>query len=262
MRVTILGCGGSAGVPHIGGKDGNGDWGACDPTEPRNRRSRSSVLLQWDNFNLLVDTSPDLRTQLLGCQIARVDAVLFTHTHADHVAGVDEVRILNRIIQKPLPAYITATSLTYMHQRYEYVLRPHPGGFFYRPVLDPIVIAPGDTVKIGGRKFQIFEQDHEVTKSIGFRVGNFAYSTDVIRVADSVFDLLAGIDTWVLAAFQRKPHFTHLNVDQALEWSKRVGSRRTVLTHMGNDLDWAWLQKRLPAGAEAGYDGMAIEVAE
>ena len=262
MRVTILGCGGSAGVPHVGGSDGAGDWGACDPTEPRNQRTRSSILLQWDGFYLLVDTSPDIRTQLLACRVSRVDAVLYTHAHADHISGIDEVRMLNRILGKPLPTYIAEATLDYLRNRYEYAFRPHSGSYFFRPVLEPILIAPGDTVEIGGRPFQIFEQDHEVLKSVGFRCGNFAYSTDVVRIADSVFDLLAGVDTWLLAAFQRKPHFTHLSVDQALGWSRRVGARRTVLTHMGNDLDWGWLQQRLPEGAEAGFDGMVIDVAE
>jgi len=262
MRVTILGCGGSAGVPHIGGVDGAGEWGACDPAEPRNRRTRSSILLEWNDFKLLVDTSPDIRTQLLSCRVARVDALLYTHAHADHISGIDEIRLLNRIIGKALPTYVAQPTLDYLRTRYEYAFRPHTGSYFFRPVLDPIVIAPGDTLEIGGRRFQIFEQDHQVTKSIGFRCGNFAYSTDVVRMEDSVFDLLAGVDTWVLAAFQRLSHFTHLNVDQALEWSQRVGVRRTVLTHMGNDLDWGWLKQRLPAGAEPAFDGMTIDVAD
>ena len=260
MKVTILGCGGSAGVPHIGGADGGGDWGACDPNEPRNRRTRSSILLEWDGFTLLVDTSPDMRTQLLACHVAKVDAVLYTHAHADHISGIDEIRILNRIIGKPLPAYATASTLDYLQHRYEYAFRPHSSSYFFRPVLVPTVIEPGQTLQIGGRDFQMFEQDHHVTKSIGFRCGNFAYSTDVVRMTDDAFATLHGIDTWVLGAFQRQPHTTHLNVDQALEWSRRVSARRTVLTHMGIDLDWAWMIKRLPTGAEPATDGMTIEI--
>ena len=239
MRVTILGCGGSAGVPHIGGADGAGDWGACDPVEPRNRRTRSSILVQWDGFSLLVDTSPDMRAQLLACRVARVDAVLYTHAHADHISGIDEVRMLNRIIGTPLPAYCTEPTLAYLQQRYEYAFRPHTGSFFFRPVLEPMLITAGETITVGGREFQVFEQDHHVTRSIGFRCGNFAYSTDVVRMEDDVFAKLQVIDTWVLGAFQRQPHTTHLNIDAALEWVARVNPQRTVLTHMGIDLDWS-----------------------
>ena len=259
LRIIVLGSGGSAGVPHIGGADGGGDWGACDPREPRNQRSRSSIVLEWSGFRLLVDTSPDMRSQFLAQRIGRIDAVLYTHAHADHVAGIDDVRLLNRMLGAPLPAYATKPTLDYLHQHYEYALRPHTGGFFFRPVLQPHRITPGDVLMIGGREFHVFEQDHHVTKSIGFRCGNFAYSTDVVRLEDPVFDLLAGIDTWLLGAFQRAPHPTHLNVDQALAWAGRTRARRTVLTHMGHDLDWQWLQKRLPAGVEAGYDGMVIQ---
>lgn len=262
LRVTILGCGGSAGVPHIGGPDGSGDWGACNPAQPRNQRTRSSILLQWDGFTLLVDTSPDMRAQLLASRVAKIDAVFYTHPHADHIAGIDDVRLLNRIAGSPLPAYATEATLHYLKARYDYAFRPHAGNFFFRPVLDPVEIRADGSVEIHGREFRIFEQDHEVMKTVGFRTGNFAYSTDVVRVKEPVFDLLAGIDTWILAAFQRAPHPTHLNVDGAVEWSRRVGPRRTVLTHMGNDLDWDWLKKRLPAGIEPAHDGLVIEVNE
>jgi len=255
--ITILGSGTSMGVPTIGCT-----CAVCTSTDPHDKRTRPSVRIEFGGHTVLIDTGTDFRQQALREGITRVDAVLYTHAHADHISGIDEVRMLNRILGKPLPTYIAEATLDYLRNRYEYAFRPHSGSYFFRPVLEPILIAPGDTVEIGGRPFQIFEQDHEVLKSVGFRCGNFAYSTDVVRIADSVFDLLAGVDTWLLAAFQRKPHFTHLSVDQALGWSRRVGARRTVLTHMGNDLDWGWLQQRLPEGAEAGFDGMVIDVAE
>ena len=258
LRIIILGCGGSAGVPGLGGADGGGEWGACDPAEPRNQRSRSSIVLEWEGFRLLVDTSPDMRSQFLAQRIGRIDAVIYTHAHADHIAGIDDVRLLNRMLGAPLPAYATEPTLDYLRHRYEYAFRPHQGGFFFRPALEAQVITPGETRLIGGREFLFFEQDHEVTRSIGFRTGGFAYSTDVVRLEDAVFDQLAGLDTWLLAAFQRQPHPTHLNVDGAIGWSRRVGARRTVLTHMGNDLDWGWLQRRLPDGVEAGFDGLVI----
>jgi phosphoribosyl 1,2-cyclic phosphate phosphodiesterase len=258
LKVTMLGCGGSAGVPSIGGLDGGGDWGACDPREPRNQRTRSSIVLEWDGFRLLVDTSPDMRGQFLANRIGKVDAVLYTHAHADHVAGIDDVRLLNRALGAPLPCYGTVPTLEYLAHRYEYAFRPHTGSFFFRPVLTPHIVTPGSEIEIHGRRFQIFEQDHHVTLSIGFRTGGLAYSTDVVRVAEPVFDLLQGVDSWVLAAFQRNPHPTHLHVDGAIEWSRRVGARRTVLTHMGPDLDWGWLVKKLPDGVEPGHDGLVL----
>jgi phosphoribosyl 1,2-cyclic phosphate phosphodiesterase len=260
MRVTILGCGGSAGVPQVGGADGRGDWGACDPAEPRNRRSRSSVVVEsGGGERLLVDTGPDLRDQLLRCAIPRVDAVLFTHSHADHITGMDEVRILNRIAGRPLPAHGTARTLDDLVERFPYAFKPwRPPGFF-RPVMETRPFAWGETVETAGLAVQVFMQDHHVMETAGLRIGPFGYSTDVVRLDETGFATLRGVDTWLLGCFQRAPHTTHAHVDLAVEWAERLGARRTILTHMGPDLDWAWLRRRLPAGVEAAHDGMVLE---
>ena len=263
MRVTILGCGGSAGVPQVGGVDGRGDWGACDPAEARNHRTRSSIVIESaTGERLLVDTGPDLRTQLLACAIPRVDALLFTHAHADHITGLDEVRILNRITGKPMPTYGTEQTLTELARRFDYAFRPWQPPSFFRPVMDRQPFAFGDRVTAAGLDVQVFEQDHHVVKTVGLRIGLFGYSTDVVRLGNEAFETLRGVDTWVIGCFQRAEHTTHAHVDRVIAWAERVGARRTILTHMGPDLDWSWLTRRLPSGIEPGQDGMVLHITE
>ncbi|HET6183955.1 MAG TPA: MBL fold metallo-hydrolase [Acetobacteraceae bacterium] len=261
MRVTLLGTGGSAGVPMIGGADGAGDWGACDPAEPRNRRTRASIVIESaEGRRLLVDTAQELRGQLLSCRIPGVDAILYTHSHADHITGLDDVRGLNRIAQRPLPAYATARTLGEIRSRFPYAFQPwQPPGFF-RPVLEAQEIAYGETVEMAGMKVRVFEQDHGFGPSLGLRTGGFGYSTDVVRLDEAAFTALEGIDTWVVDCFCRPPHNTHAHLDLVLAWVERLRPRRTVLTHMGTDLDWGWLQARLPAGIEPGHDGMVLHI--
>ena len=258
-RVTILGCGGSAGVPQLGGADGRGDWGACDPAEPRNRRTRSSIVIEGSGGErLLIDTSPDMRHQLLACAVPKVDAILFTHAHADHVLGIDDVRILNRIAGRPLDAFATERTLTELDKRFDYAFKPWSPPWFFRPALVPRQIAPGDTVEAAGLQVQVFEQDHGYLPTLGLRVGSFGYSTDVATLDDGAMEVLAGVDTWVVDCFQRQSHKTHANLDQVLQWTDRLRPRRVVLTHMGYDIDWAWLTQRLPPGIEPGYDGLIL----
>ena len=260
MRVTLLGTGGSAGVPMIGGADGHGDWGACDPAEPRNRRTRASILLDDGAGTLLVDTTPDMRGQLLACGVRRVDAVLYTHAHADHIAGLDDVRILNRIAGRPLDAFASPDTIAELELRFGYAFLPwQPPGFF-RPVMAPRPVAPGDTVDAVGLRLRLFDQDHGFTRSLGLRAGGFGYSTDVVALDDAAFTALAGVDTWVVGCFQRQPHRTHAWLSRVLDWAARLGPRRTVLTHMGADMDWAWLVANLPAGVEPGYDGQVLDI--
>ncbi len=260
MRVTVLGCGGSTGVPTLGGADGRGDWGACDPAEPRNRRTRSSIVIEAPAGRILVDTGPDMRAQFLACGIPRVDALVFTHAHADHIAGLDDVRLLNRLANKPLPGFATAPTAEELRRRYDYAFRPWKPPVFYRPVIALEVIAPGDAIESCGMRLRSFVQDHEVMDTLGLRVGGFAYSTDVVRLDEAAFAALAGIDTWLVSCFQRAPHLTHAHLDLVLAWRARLGVRRTVLTHMGIDMDWAWLNANLPEGVEPAFDGMVLDV--
>jgi phosphoribosyl 1,2-cyclic phosphate phosphodiesterase len=262
MRVTLLGTGGSAGVPLIGGADGSGDWGACDPAEPMNRRTRSSIIIENNlNQRLLVDTSPDMRAQFLTNRVRGADAVLFTHAHADHVTGIDDVRILNRIARRPLEAFATQKTLDEIGRRFGYAFAPWDGKGFYRPVLTAHPVSPGETVQTIGLAIRLFSQGHGRIETLGLRIGPFAYSTDLVHLDDAALECLAGVDTWVVGCFLRHDtHWTHANLPIVLDWVGRLRPRRTVLTHMGPDMDWAWLRANLPAGVEAGYDGLVLEI--
>jgi phosphoribosyl 1,2-cyclic phosphate phosphodiesterase len=208
---------------------------------------------------LLVDTGPDMRLQLLANRVPRVDSILFTHAHADHITGMDDVRILNRIVERPLAAYGTQRTLDELGRRFDYAFRPWTPPGFFRPVLQPHVVAFGDRFTTAGIEVHVFEQDHGYMPTLGLRVGPFAYSTDVVSLNDAAFAALAGVDTWVVGCFQRTAHSTHASLARVLEWAGRVSARRTVLTHMGPDMDWAWLQANLPPGLEAGMDGLVLD---
>jgi len=261
IRITLLGTGGSAGVPMIGGVDGTGDWGECDPAEPRNRRTRTSIAAQAGGATLLVDTGPDLRSQLLAGGIGRVDAILYTHAHADHITGLDDVRILNRVLGRPIQAFGTAATMDDITGRFPYAFRPWKPPGFYRPVMEPVEVEPDAEIAPAGIAVRLFDQDHGMLRTLGLRIGGFGYSTDVVALDDRAFAVLEGVDTWVVGCFQRGPHRTHAPLAQVLRWVERLRPRRAILTHIGPDLDWAWMRANLPPGVEAGFDGMVLEVA-
>ncbi len=263
LRVTILGSGASAGVPMIGGADGRGDWGICDPADPRNRRMRASILIRNqapEGGALLVDTGPDLRTQLLANGVRRVDAVLYTHAHADHIMGLDDVRMLNRLMDRPLDAFATQQTLVDIERRFDYAFRPWTPPGFFRPVLVARPVLPTDVIEVAGMTVRLLDQDHGFVRSLGLRVGGFGYSTDAVTLDDAAFDTLEGIDTWVVGCFQHREHRTHAWVGRVLEWVERLRPRRTILTHMGVDMDWAALVRDLPAGVEPAFDGQVLDI--
>lgn len=252
MKVTILGCGPAGGVPSVGG-----GWGGCDPGEPRNRRRRPSVLVEENGVAILIDSSPDLREQLLDAGVRRLDAVLYTHAHADHLHGIDDLREVNRAMRAPLAVYATAEVLDIIRRRFGYVFEPLEVDYYYKPVLQPHEIT--GAFEVAGLAVVPFEQDHGTCTSLGFRIGDFAYSTDLTGLDTRAFGVLDGVRLWVVDAFVDRPHETHASVAQAVEWIGRVQPQRAVLTHMGGALDYNELKRRLPGHIEPGYDGMMIE---
>jgi len=266
VRVTILGCGASPGTPDI-----FRGWGDCDPENPRNRRLRPSILVENTDTRVLVDTSPDLRQQLLTAGVRTLDAVLFTHSHADHLHGIDDLRPVNRVIDRALDIYADADTLKAIETRFGYVFEPlaADAAFIYKPLLTPHEIADGDTISIGSLKIQAFEQDHGYCATYGFRFGDLAYSTDLVNLPEAAFGMLAGIKVWIIGTLVDFDHPTHAHVAKALQWAERVGAERVILTHLSGMLDYATLARRLDGWtrahggkAEPAYDGMVIEAGE
>jgi phosphoribosyl 1,2-cyclic phosphate phosphodiesterase len=254
MKATLLGCGPSWGVPGIGP-----EWGRCDPAEPRNYRRRCSLLVESRDAALLIDTSPDLRQQLLDAGAARLDAVLLTHAHADHLHGIDDLRMVNRLKGQSIPLYANAETLGEVERRFGYTLKPvTPGKPVYRPALTPHQIT--GRFSAAGMPVVPFAQDHGFGTTLGFRIGKLAYSTDVAELDEDAFAALAGVELWIVDCLRREPHPTHSHLVKTLAWIERVRPRRAVLTHMDQSLDYRELSNELPEGVEPGYDGLTIEL--
>jgi phosphoribosyl 1,2-cyclic phosphate phosphodiesterase len=259
MKVTVLGCGGSAGVPMVGRPGGY--WGACDPQNPRNRRRRVSVLVEDQDQVILVDTSPDLRQQLLDADVTRLDAVLYTHDHADHVSGIDELRHIRVKGRNGIDCYGEAATLDAIEARFRYAFAQNDvgSGVLYRPFLSrrdvtgPFRVGPVEVVP--------FVQDHGFGSSTtGYRIGDRAYSTDVVDLPEESWAALKGIRLWVVDALREEPHPTHAHLERTLGWIERLKPARAVLTHMNHTMDYETVRKRCPPGVEPGYDGLVIEV--
>lgn len=259
-RATILGCGSSAGVPRVAG-----GWGACDPAEPRNRRRRCSILVERTGragrTTVLVDTSPDLREQLLDTQVSWLDGVLMTHDHADHTHGIDDLRPIVIHNRRRIDVYMEAEAAERITKRFSYCFTA-PDDSPYPPILTAREIVPGTPVVIGGEGGEViadpFPVLHGPTVALGFRFGGLAYTPDVSDIPDESLDMLAGLDIWIVDALRVAPHISHFSLDDALGWIDRLKPKRAILTNMHVDLDYATLRGQLPAGVEPAYDGLEI----
>ncbi|MGK6319890.1 MBL fold metallo-hydrolase [Sphingomonas sp. DT-204] len=252
MKVRILGCGTSSGVPRIGN-----DWGACDPADRRNRRTRVSILIETATTRILIDTGPDLREQLLAAQVSTVDAVIWTHDHADHTHGIDDVRQIFHVRGSPVPGYARAATAAVLQERFAYVVAGRHG---YPATID-LQLLP-DNLRIGDIEITVVDQPHGNIVSAGLRFtdgrSTTGYATDFNILTADMRSLYKNLDLWVVDALRRAPHPTHPTLDQAVGWAAELGARRTVLTHMDHSMDYATLAAELPLGVEPGYDGLEI----
>lgn len=259
--VRILGCGSSGGVPRVGP---NG-WGKCDPREPRNRRRRCAILIEREGpggrTTVLVDAGPDMREQLLDAEVEKLDALILTHPHADHVHGLDDVRPLVISARKRIPSYMDASTSERVRGGFGYLLET-PAGSNYPPLLDERRLTPGaaETLHGLGGDVQVtpFRVHHGEIDALGLRVGALAYTPDLIDVPPESLRHLEGLDVWIIDALRHAPHPSHLTVEQALGWIARMKPRRAILTNLHTDLDYRALAAELPHGVEPAYDGLSI----
>ncbi|HEX8216421.1 MAG TPA: MBL fold metallo-hydrolase [Allosphingosinicella sp.] len=234
-----------------------GDWGACDPAEPRNRRLRQSLLVEHDGTRILIDTSPDLREQLLEADVHSLDAVIWTHDHADHCHGIDDLRQLYHVRGRPIDGYAREPTLVQLRARFGYVFEGKNG----YPSIAAGHLLP-DELEIAGITVRAADQPHGSITSAGLRFEaegfSIGYSTDFNILTDEMEELFQGLDVWVIDALRRRPHPTHPHLGQALEWIAALRPRRAILTHMDNTMDYRTLLAELPGNVEPGYDGLEV----
>ncbi len=256
LEITILGCGSSSGVPAIGN-----EWGNCDPQNAKNRRMRSSILVKSKNTTILIDATPDMRQQLLNSNVRKIDAVLITHGHADHIHGIDDFRFLNVLMNKYINLYANKKTIDEITKKFGYVfekLNPGANGFFYKPCLIPNLIKKKFSIK--DLEINSFDQDHGFSNSMGYRVNNIAYSTDVCNLDNNAFDNLYNLDLWIVDCLRLQPHKTHAHLDKTLSWVEKIKPKKTILTHMNNEVDYDEISNLLPKNCYAGFDGLKIKV--
>ena len=257
MKVTILGCGASAGVPMIGC-----ECATCASSNPKNKRSRVSILVESAKTKILIDTSPDLRQQALANGIKTVDAILYTHAHADHIHGIDDTRSFNFHRGEAIAAYGDAETMEYLQSSFSYVFRPPIAEYgWFRPCMDAHIIEPNKPFVIGDIDIIPFAQEHGRVNSMGFRFGDFVYSTDVKNFPKESEQYLKNIDTWLLDCLtDEKPMPTHADLPLSLEWIAQYKPNRAVLTHLSHSLEYEKLTRETPQNVAIAYDGLVLEL--
>jgi phosphoribosyl 1,2-cyclic phosphate phosphodiesterase len=261
-RFTILGTGSSGGVPRVGNV-----WGNCDPENPKNRRRRCALLVEKrgprGKTTVLVDTPADIREQLLQARVTNIDGVLFTHDHADHTHGIDDLRGIFFVSKRRIQVYADPVTRRTLESRFDYCFAQRPGSL-YPAILAAHDINPPEPLRIDGAggviEVQPIVQMHGDGTSLGFRFGSLAYSPDISAIPEASLPLLQGLDVWIVDALRPAPHPSHFSVDQSLEWIKRLQVKRGILTHMTVELDYSELSRQLPPTVEPGYDGMTVEM--
>jgi phosphoribosyl 1,2-cyclic phosphate phosphodiesterase len=258
LTFTILGCGSSGGVPRLGG-----DWGDCDPANPKNRRRRCSLLVERSTdegtTRVLIDTSPDMRDQLLDAGVRTLDAVVYTHSHADHMHGIDDLRQIVFNLRHRLPVWADGPTQEALLSRFGYAFT-QPEGSPYPPILDLHTIDGPVTITGAGGPVTLtpFRAEHGSMDALGFRIGGLAYLPDVIAIPSDSWPHLENLDCWILDALRRKPHPTHAHLALSLEWIARARPTRAVLTNMHIDLDYDTLCAELPPHITPAYDGLTL----
>jgi phosphoribosyl 1,2-cyclic phosphate phosphodiesterase len=261
LRFTILGCGSSGGVPRLGNH-----WGACDPENPKNIRRRCSMLVErigaGGTTRVLIDTTPDMRGQLLDAGVGELDAVAYTHSHADHVHGLDDLRQIVFNMKQRLPVWADGDTQNALFSRFGYAF-VQPEGSPYPPILDMHTIDGDFTIEGAGGPITLtpFRVNHGSIDSLGFRIHDLAYLPDVAKMNDDAWPHLEGLECWILDALRRTPHPTHAHLDLALEWIARAQPKRAVLTNMHIDLDYAEVEAETPDHITPAYDGMTLTYA-
>ncbi|HEY1752417.1 MAG TPA: MBL fold metallo-hydrolase [Caulobacteraceae bacterium] len=264
LEVTILGCGSSGGVPRA-----DGNWGACDPADPRNRRDRCSMMIRrlsqegperWTT--IVVDASPEFRLQTAAAGAKRLDALLLTHDHADQAHGIDDIRAFAMRQRARIPCHVDPVTRATMERRFGYIFTGEKG---YPAIADLVDIPPhGEPWRVDGPSGAIpvatFDQDHGEIRSVGYRFGPVAYSSDVLALDDAAFAAMAGVELWIVDALRYTPHPTHAHVERTLGWIERLRPRRAILTNLHIDLDYAELSGRLPPGVEPAVDGQRVVI--
>lgn len=259
LNFRIMGCGNSAGTPAIGNF-----WGNCDPDEPRNRRTRASALVSSAATNLVIDTGTDFRQQLNSANISDISAVLYTHSHGDHIYGIDELRVLRNRTKKLVDIYGDRYAIEEIRERFAYMFEDRNDGIYPR-VLNENVIDKSEYYKpflIGDINFIAFEQDHGTCTSLGFRFGDLAYSTDMVNLDDKALKVLTGIKTWVVdaAGYRMEKNMVHATLKQVFALNEIIGAREVYLTHLSPAMDYRTLLKELPEGYKPAYDGLTLEI--